>query len=147
MEDSILVGNVWFSKDRTLDTVVIRGILPNVCDSILEVNVELLSSVNSTFDTVICAGENLTIGNMIFDETNSSGSVTLFGANQYGCDSIISVLVGFHPIPMSVFDTSICKGGKLIIGNITFDELNTKGLVRLPGTNQYGCESLVLVQL
>ncbi|MBK6571299.1 MAG: gliding motility-associated C-terminal domain-containing protein [Saprospiraceae bacterium] len=147
MADSILVGNVWFSKDRTLDTVVIRGILPNVCDSILEVNVELLSSVNSTFDTVICAGENLTIGNMIFDETNSSGSVTLFGANQYGCDSIISVHVGFHPIPMSVFDTSICKGGKLIIGNITFDELNTKGLVRLPGTNQYGCDSLVLVQL
>ncbi|MBL7821988.1 MAG: gliding motility-associated C-terminal domain-containing protein [Saprospiraceae bacterium] len=145
--DSLFLGGVWFSKEKTFDTVVIHGNLTDVCDSILEVNVEILPLTNFTFNTMICKGDSITIGNTNFNEVNHSGTVILKGANQFGCDSVIEVNVGFHPIPMSVFDTTICSGAKINLGGITFDNSNPKGLMKLLGVSQYGCDSLVTVNL
>ncbi|MEO6190373.1 MAG: SdrD B-like domain-containing protein [Saprospiraceae bacterium] len=144
---TLKIHNQTFDQNNTSGTIHLSGSSQYGCDSIIAVNVKVLPFTKSNLDTSICKGGKITIHSQTFDESKQTGDITLSAANQFGCDSVISVKVSFLPFTKSFLDTSICKGGKITIHNQTFDESKQTGDITLSGANKFGCDSIVSVKL
>lgn len=117
------------------------------CDSIILTEVMYLQSDTTKIDSQLCSNKNFSIvvnGNL-YDEFNPIGIEPLI--NQYGCDSIINIDLNFNPTSFTLFQDTACErsGTFYQIGGIRFDEQSPKGQLVL--TNQYGCDSLIHVDL
>jgi gliding motility-associated-like protein len=94
----------------------------NGCDSIVVINLQFLESpVIEYVDTILCAGEAISIAGQIFDQERPSGQIVISGQN--GCDSlIIEVSASFSQISTQVEPIApLCEGlpGSLIISGLS----------------------------
>ncbi|HPF51382.1 MAG TPA: Ig-like domain-containing protein, partial [Draconibacterium sp.] len=113
------------------------------CDSIVNLNVQLLPVTDTTIDTLLCyntppyAWNNL----VIFAEHDSTYLDTL--VNQYGCDSLLTLNVTvIYPDTVNL-DTTLCEGTPEFAWNShTVDVWNDSIYTELL-QNQYGCDSIV----
>ena len=78
---------------------------------------------------------------------NTSGQIVLAGANEMGCDSTINVKLHFLPFTKSNLNTTICPGSFILIHNQRFDESNLSGQILLRDVNQFGCDSMIDVNV
>lgn len=144
---TIQIGGVDFNETRPQGEVVFEGASALGCDSLLQVQLDFLEWKEGRLDTQICVGGQVVISGEVFDENRTSGEIILAGAGSNGCDSILDVSLGFLQETEYVLDSSICRGGQVVISGEIFDENRTAGTVRLSGANRFGCDSNVVVQL
>ena len=92
--ESIQIGTTIFDINNPQGQVTLSGANVDGCDSIVNVNLELLSS--STIDLVetLCTGDDIEINGVLYNEDNTSGTVLL--VNENGCDSIINVEIEYE---------------------------------------------------
>ncbi len=83
--DCIEVNGVQFCETGTYQEVVT---LPNGCDSLININLEVLPPVEVFLDVWLCTGDEFFIGTTAYDMTGSYES-TILTANN--CDSIVSL--------------------------------------------------------
>ncbi|MBK9108752.1 MAG: gliding motility-associated C-terminal domain-containing protein [Saprospiraceae bacterium] len=145
--DTIILHNEYFHALRRSGDIVLSGANQHGCDSILHVQIVLLQTSSTILDTAICPGGYVMLQQQRFDENRRSGDIILSGANQYGCDSTITVNLSVLPKSRSQLDTSICPGEYLLIHNQRFDELYLTGDIVLAGMNHVGCDSILTIQL
>lgn len=100
-----------------------------------------------SYSDILCAGQQVTIGNMVFDENNPAGQVVLDGAAAGGCDSIVDVFLDFIPPVTEFFSATLCPGQSIVIGSTVFDQNQPAGMVLLQGAASNGCDSIVDVQI
>lgn len=69
--------------------------LTNDCagDSIVLLTVETTDVSSENYTAAICPDETVVILGETFDTNNTSGSIVLDGANQFGCDSIVNIQI------------------------------------------------------
>ncbi len=96
-----------------------------------------------TVDSSICAGEVVSIGDSIYDQ-NGSFVTTFLGANQQGCDSVVTLNLTLLPNYEFVTDDAICdgetynwRGNSYTIEETYYDSLQS----------QYGCDSVYVLNL
>lgn len=79
---------------------------------------EIAYPVSSTLDSILCAGEQLLINDVIYDINNPSGTEILTARS--GCDSTVSINLNFlsGPTARLLGDTMICQGEA---ANLTFE--------------------------
>ena len=70
-------------------TEILAGASSNGCDSTVQVELEFTIPTASSFSQTLCDGESMEINGEVFNQSNPSGMVTLVGAGQNGCDSIV----------------------------------------------------------
>jgi len=89
------------------------------CDSFVRVQLTILDTLLSTLDTTICSGQNIQIGNQLFDQQGNY-RVTLPNASQTGCDSTIVVsLTVVDPIAIvSTPDPLTCVRDTVLLNGI-----------------------------
>ena len=86
---SLIVGNDIYDESNTNGSTVLQN--QYGCDSTINVTLTFNDSDLTDIVETHCQGSgfSLTVGNDIYDESNTNGSTVL--QNQYGCDSIINV--------------------------------------------------------
>lgn len=145
--DSVLVGSVWFSEINPFGLVNFPSPSGLGCDSLLWVQTDIRHPSTFLLDTATCAGAELVLHGETFNESRPSGTIFFSGANYQGCDSVLMVRLSFHPNSIFSLDTSICPGESLTIHKEIFDSNRTSGQIHLMGANQFGCDSVLMVNV
>ena len=136
--DSVLVGSsVYDTTGNYIDTLVnFSG-----CDSIVYTSVNLLPSTVLQWGVTICDGENVSVGNSVYDTTGNYIDV-LTAAN--GCDSVVYTNISVDSPSVWQWGTSICNGDSVIVGNSVY---NTVGIYTDTLTTSSGCDSIVYTNI
>jgi gliding motility-associated-like protein len=100
-----------------------------------------------TLIRTLCSGSSLTVGTEVFNELRPTGTTTLLGAAQGGCDSVVTVNLSFRTVVTGLLETELCDGGFTIISGTRFDASNPVGTISFPGAAQGGCDSNLLVRV
>lgn len=143
--ESLIINSVLYNESNStgIDTVQsVQG-----CDSILIISLNYKSIPESDFNTQICPGAVVMVGNDVYDENTLSGTSILMGAASNGCDSIVNVLIELSSVSEMNLSQDICPGEFIMVGPDQYDETNLSGSTLLPGQANTGCDSLVNVQL
>ena len=139
------------------DTVGVTVIDQNNCLTQDTVVISVFTIPESVISAEICAGETFTFNNNTY---NQSGNYTVSLIATNGCDSLSTLVLEVHPLPIvSINDTSICIGEELVLeptGALNYNwipnvTLNANGyavvypqqstIYTLTGTDVNNCES------
>jgi gliding motility-associated-like protein len=136
--DSVTVGNQVFTNTGTFQVGLTSAA---GCDSIVTVNLVVLTSGDTTFTAqTICAGQSATVGGQTFTQ---AGTYYIPSPNGI-CINIIAFTLNVNPVSATTLDRTICTGEAITVGGQTFT---------LPGTyivtlqNSFGCDSTVTLNL
>ncbi len=144
--DSLMIGGQFFHDLLLSDTLILDHAAMNGCDSIIEVNLNLLPIPSFDLVTQICEGDTLFIGDTI-QTTAGMMSYTLAGMANNGCDSIVNVDLSFYETATSLLESIICTGDTVTVGDQVFHIDNPSGTVVLAGASENGCDSTVMVNI
>lgn len=89
----------------------------------------------------ICQGDTVFVGSQAFTQSGTY-SDTLFSSG--GCDSIVNLALTVLPSDTVQLTDTLCSGSVLVVGN---DTLSATGMYEVSLQNQFGCDSLVMVDL
>lgn len=119
-------------------------------DCVFQINATFDLSVESdvTFDLqqTLCDGSMISVGADIYDINNPTGSTTLVGQAQNGCDSIVNVMLAFEDFNSGMFQSSFCNGDSITVLGITYSE-TFMGDTLLIGASNNGCDSLITITI
>ncbi|MFK8056757.1 MAG: gliding motility-associated C-terminal domain-containing protein [Saprospiraceae bacterium] len=105
-------------------------------------NFTILPAVSTAvIDTSICEGEVLIVGGVVY---SVSDSLILSLPSTGGCDSLIDLRLRVLSADTVQLTDSFCEGDTFRIGGV---DLLTGGDYTFPFTNQFGCDSLVELEL
>jgi len=144
--DSIEIAGIFYNQNLLSGTEVIQSV--NGCDSIINVDLQLIADADNMISFSLCANQDTMINSIMYSASNPSGLDTLENAAINGCDSILIVDIDFLPEIMGdAVEEVICDGDgfELIIGDQTFNQNNPTGFGILEANN--GCDSIVPVEL
>ncbi|MCW5908205.1 MAG: gliding motility-associated C-terminal domain-containing protein [Chitinophagales bacterium] len=117
--------------------------VPLNCDSIITTNLTVHPTpVTNVYDT-ICANETYTLpsGNIV----NTQGIYTDTLVTTQGCDSVVITELTVHPLSSSSLYDTICTGSSYTLPDGS--SVTAAGAYTVVLQNQYGCDSIVTVQL
>jgi len=94
----------------------------------------------------ICQGDSILISG-VFQSLAGNYNDTLFGANVFGCDSIIPVVLAVKSVPTNTVSASICQGQNYILPSGTV--VSASGIYKdtLNSAAVSGCDSIVTTNL
>ncbi len=113
----------------------------NGCDSIVNLELEVLPIFNAYLAIEICEGEAFELGGMEFF---AAGTYEVPFTASNGCDSIVNLELAVLPAVSTALDTTLCPGERLQVGPYDFGE-PTQFLLQFSGVN--GCDSTVQLNL
>ncbi|MFK7810523.1 MAG: gliding motility-associated C-terminal domain-containing protein, partial [Saprospiraceae bacterium] len=144
--ESFVWNNVTYPPTETMVTDVIAGGSFTGCDSTLTINISHYAPAIFILDTMLCLGEELELHGTIFNEDNLSGDVLLEGESATGCDSTISVTLGYYLLAASSESMTICEGDTIFWNG---QSLTTTGIYEelLIGQSYQGCDSTDIMDL
>ncbi|MEM9991904.1 MAG: gliding motility-associated C-terminal domain-containing protein, partial [Bacteroidota bacterium] len=109
------------------------------CDSLVTVNLTVLSTVNNAIDTTICSGQTYTFdGNSLTE----AGTYTATETTPDGCEKITTLTLNIAQPTDSTLQIQICEGESLQGIVYTQNETLTETL-----TNAANCDSLLTTQI
>lgn len=111
------------------------------CDSIVNVNLTVLPSPDTTFFGQICNGDSFTVGTQTY---TSSGVYYQHFTAANGCDSTVTVDLTVIDEAPFVINQSICDGDSFTVGSSTY---TTPGTYTDVLTSSLGCDSTVVTEL
>ncbi|MEO0732043.1 MAG: gliding motility-associated C-terminal domain-containing protein [Bacteroidota bacterium] len=144
-EDTLVYFGELFHAQRTSAAVVLSGVTPNGCDSVVVVNLSFFPAAVGTVDTTLCIGDTLRVMDEVFHEGRPFGRITLPRVTANGCDSTVDVSLDFFPPARGNFNPTLCFGDTLRYGGERFHATNRAGEVVFPGASANGCDSTVSV--
>jgi gliding motility-associated-like protein len=95
----------------------------------------------------LCHGDTFELHGHQFHEGKKEGTILLPGASFQGCDSLISVDVNYFPQAINNVNASICSSDSFLIQGQVFNSERDKGQIILEGATQYGCDSVITVEV
>lgn len=147
-EESIFVeicaGDTYTLNDETFsEEGVYTQMLSNVdgCDSLLELNLNILDDTFGDIDAEICDGESYSLNNQTYTE---SGTYTQELINQNGCDSTLTLSLVVTENTSFTLEANICEGSSYTLNGEVYDEEGEYEQV-LMGAN--GCDSILTLIL
>lgn len=100
-----------------------------------------------TLSINLCPSDSLLVGSQWFFANSPDALVVFPEASFRGCDSSLWIQVRARTTGMFRLDTAICEGAYLEIHQTRFDANHRAGQIQLDGAGQYGCDSILDVQL
>ncbi len=123
--EQVVINGQTFDADTPSGTVLIPGGAASGCDSMVTVELTFFEAAVVVVDTVLCAGETLTIAGTTYSEPVSGLVVNLPVAATNGCDSSLVLTLRFQEIleanVTTAADTCNYQTGKasIEVGNAT----------------------------
>jgi len=113
------------------------------CDSIVTLDLTVHPTLFTDLTEEICDGETYTVGTS--DYTTSGNYVDTLSSVVTGCDSIITLDLTVHPIPMTSLTEIVCFGETYTVGTSTYDASGS--YVDTLSSTVTGCDSIVMLDL
>ncbi|RMF20948.1 MAG: hypothetical protein D6765_16195, partial [Bacteroidetes bacterium] len=140
----ICQGDVFSLGGESFDTtgqylVTLTG--PNGCDSLVSIDLQVVSQLETHLNDTLCAGDSLLVGTEVFDST---GHYEVLLVAQSGCDSLVVLDLVVDSALQYAFSEEICFGESYALGDSTF---SADGTYTVPFTSVEGCDSLVTLTL
>ena len=143
--DTILCpGDEIFIGPNRFDTVGIFSVpltSSEGCDSTVNLTLQYHTPISTVIDTTLCSGQFITIGDQVF-RTAGTFEDTLTANN--GCDSIIALVLDFHPPSLTNISATICQREFFELGDQVY---SIGGVYRDTLVNTVGCDSIVELNL
>ena len=146
-DDTLWVNGTPYHLTNSSGTEILSNASINGCDSTIQVNLNFYPLAQGNYNPLVCEGENLLYGGVIFDVSNPSGTVNLGPIAAQGCDSLVNVQLGFHPPAATNYTPTICSNGSVVVNGTVYDMSNPSGTEVLSNASVNGCDSTVFVNL
>ncbi len=138
--DSVLVGNSVYTETgeyTDILTSVVSG-----CDSIVQLDLMIIPTVQEFLVEEICDGDAFEVGMESFTET---GNYTVMLSSQLtGCDSIVELDLTVNEVFETPITADICTGESYEVGPESFTET---GVYSVLLASEAGCDSTVVLTL
>lgn len=143
--DSLVINGTVYNETNPTGSEFLAGAGQNGCDSTVNVSLTFSSILSSTISGPICQGETIVVNGTTYDYNNPTGTETVPGAGQNGCDSLYTI--DLTPADASSYSVSdqLCSGESMVVNGTLYDESNPSGTEILP--NVAGCDSTITVSL
>ena len=144
VSQTIIQGNSYTFAGNTYDTEGLYTThLQTVsgCDSIVTLNLTVLSGSSDTIRTSICSGASYQENG--FDES-AAGTYTQQLKNALGADSLVTLVLEVLPIYNDTVSQTIIQGDSYTFAGNTYD---TEGLYTIHLQTVSGCDSIVTLDL
>lgn len=123
----------------------------NGCDSIVTLTLIIHPVYSENLSLAICESElPYTWRDVTFQTGTISGIYTYNRESEFGCDSIVTLVLTVRPTFAQTFNVQICENDLPYYytqTDTTFEEGTTSGTYRFVYTNTYGCDSVVVLNL
>ena len=126
-------------------SITLTGAAVSGCDSIITLNLSVLSPANDTINASVCSGGGYTFGGNTYT-TAGQYNLTLPNASVNGCDSIITLNLSIGQYATSSISASVCTGGSYTVGTTVHTGAGTYSDT-LRGAAAGGCDSVVNLTL
>ena len=113
----------------------------NGCDSIVTLNLTVLSILETALEATICDGDSLDFNGQ---NLKTEGQYTHTTTSSIGCDSVVTMTLIVLPVNTETYADVICEGDVYDFNGMMLDTAGTY-IDTLPGTN--GCDSIVTLIL
>jgi hypothetical protein len=126
---------------NTAGTYTRTLVASNGCDSVITLNLDLVSGGSSSTSAWICQGQGYNFGSQ---NLTSSGLYSRVVPAANGCDSVITLTLTVRPNSTSAVSAGICQGQSFAFGT---QNLSTAGnyMRTIPAAN--GCDSVITLTL
>lgn len=141
--DTIVNGTL-YDINNPIDVEIINGGSHLGCDSIIFINLQFDNGVEIIRTDTLCEGSTITIGGVLFDQTNTSDLFNVAGSD---CDTIFDVDLTFVGSSMINITGTFCSDFDTIINGNVYDINNPADTEIIPGGNYLGCDSIIVVDL
>jgi gliding motility-associated-like protein len=111
------------------------------CDSVVHLDLEILISHETTEEISSCTPYTWHVNGITYDQT---GVYTEHFTNNMGCDSIVNLHLEINPADEYIETQSTCDQFFWPINNQIY---NQSGIYKHTLTNQYGCDSTLILDL
>jgi hypothetical protein len=145
LDEQFTINGTVYGATNLRGTELFAGQSSRGCDSTLYIELSLLNPDTGRVERTLCRGEQLQIGNEVFDETNSAGLAILPGQARSGCDSLVRVELSFVDSIQVDYRPQLCFGEIIEINGRMYGPNNPRG--REVFTARGGCDSIVIVNL
>ncbi|HMQ48847.1 MAG TPA: hypothetical protein PKA00_03335, partial [Saprospiraceae bacterium] len=132
------VGNSTYATSGTYTNTLTAA---NGCDSIVHLDLTVLSIPETSLMVEICELESFSVGSSVYDQ---SGSYTDILSASSGCDSIVYLELVVYPIKERLLNISICDGGSYTVGGTNYTMAGTYVDTLVSANN---CDSIVTLNL
>ena len=144
LQETLCTGDTLLVGDSSLtSTGNYQIIMPSYagCDSLVNVDLEVLPPIFTDVDTTICTGESVQVGDSTYQATGNYVDTLL---SSQLCDSIVTL--DLQVLDTAFFDTTltICEGEQFVVGDSVLTE---GGDYSISLVSAQGCDSLVRVDL
>ncbi|MCG8328596.1 MAG: gliding motility-associated C-terminal domain-containing protein [Chitinophagales bacterium] len=141
-ESFIIGGNSAYTVSGTfVDTLTS---IATDCDSIVTLNLTVHPIPMTTLTEEICDGESFTVGSSSY--TVSGTFMDVLTSEVTGCDSIVTLNLTVHPIPMTTLTEEICDGESFTVGSNSIYTVSGTFVDTLTSVIT-GCDSIVTLDL
>lgn len=134
------VGDTSYANTGVFTTMLINS--TTGCDSIVELDLTVVSVVETFLDEAICEDETFMVGTAIFTETGSY--TTMLQSLTTGCDSIVYLELRVNETASTQLSEQICTGESYALGGMNY---TTTGIYEAILSTTEGCDSTVLLDL
>jgi len=143
--DSIVVNGTTYNELLPFGMEEFPAASSNGCDSIVTIDLEFRDDISVMITDTLCADGSIDIAGMTYDINNPSDQVMLSGPV---CDTLIDINLSFYEVADTMIEGSFCAGFELtVLGGDTYNQTNPSGSDTIPSGSQFGCDSIVNVNL
>ncbi|MFT7451059.1 MAG: hypothetical protein ACI9VN_001782, partial [Patescibacteria group bacterium] len=141
-------GGVTYNVGNTTLITTLGGADQFGCDSTINIQLTFTTPPPPTpLDTILCAGESITVNGTVYNETNDSGLENFGVPNQFNCDSSVQVNLTFYPAAISNIEPILCMDDTFSIAGQDFHFQDSIGQIVLDGASFHGCDSTINIDL
>ena len=148
---SICNGQTYTSPSGLIysTTGVYSDTIPAVltCDSVITINLTVLSALTGSETSTICNGGSVTVNGTVYNASNPSGTEVFTNVGPSMCDSTVTVSLNVLPALTGSETSTICNGGSLTVNGTVYDASNPSGTEVFTNVGPSMCDSTVTVSL
>lgn len=145
--DTLTIGGEIFTQNRLSGSVLLDNQAANGCDSVITVNLSLLSIAENRINTPLCNGDTLFFGGEAFHATRLTDTIRLSNAAVNGCDSVLYVDLPLLEPSLLNIERDICNIDTLFFGGQRFTADFLADTIILDNQSINGCDSVIQVNL
>jgi gliding motility-associated-like protein len=143
--NTININGTVYDKNNTSGQEIIISNNTAVCDSIIDIKLNILKNTSFTLDNEICNNQSIIVNGNIYNKDRLTGQEII--ANTLGCDSVINVRLKYVDQKVQKINSELCQGEAININGTIYDIANPKGQEILINGAQNGCDSIIDIDL
>lgn len=145
--ETLLINGNLYNENRLNGIDTLQNSSVNGCDSVVNIQIQLLDQGRFTYRNQICNNDSFLLGKLIFNKNNPKLQDTLIGLASNGCDSIRDIQIQFYPDAIGNFNQTLCENQFAIINGNRYDKNKPIGQEILRAASSHGCDSIININL